>query len=96
MNNFTYIQSTLDTLFEGIESVASHLDIHIFTNGLRYQYQKILDIIREQNREIEQLKAELAMANKVFMTLNTDVLHMRNTISEVLQQPQMKKIEELM
>ena len=54
------------------------------------------NIIRDQEREIRELKAELELANEVFATVNTDVINMRSSLSHVLYPQQMKKIEELM
>jgi hypothetical protein len=92
---------TLYTIFEELENIGS-LEPYIIR--IADEFQKLADIIRHQDRElerqhleIESLKAELELANTVFGKLNADVAHMRYSVSQVLQPlPQTKKIEELM
>ena len=92
---------TLYTIFEELENIGS---LEPYVIRIADEFQKLVDIIRHQDRELERqhleiqaLKAELDMANSVFATLNTDVAHMRYAVSQVLQPtPQTKQIEELM
>lgn len=87
---------TLYALFEGLEKIGSHMGIESYIIGIAEECQKMANIIRDQEREIRELKAELELANEVFATVNTDVINMRNSLSHVLYPQQIKKIEELM
>jgi hypothetical protein len=96
-----YARQALYTILEELENIGS-LESYIIR--IADEFQKLADTIRHQDREIQRqcleiqaLKAELDMANMVFATLNTNVAHMRHTVSQVLHPPpQTKKIEELM
>jgi hypothetical protein len=86
----------LYALFEGLENIGSHIGIEGYIIGIADECQRMANIIRDQEREIRELKAELELANEVFATVNTDVINMRSSLSHVLYPQQMKKIEELM
>ena len=86
----------LYALFEGLENIGSHIGIEGYIIGIAEECQGMANIIRDQEREIRELKAELELANEVFATVNTDVINMRSSLSHVLYPQQMKKIEELM
>jgi len=86
----------LYALFEGLENIGSHIGIESYIIGIAEECQGMANIIRDQEREIRELKAELELANEVFATVNTDVINMRSSLSHVLYPQQMKKIEELM
>jgi hypothetical protein len=82
----------LYALFEGLENIGI---AEPYIISIADEFQNLVNIIRYQNRQIEELKAELELANSVFSTLNTDVIHMRSTLSNVLHPKKPKKIEEL-
>ena len=86
----------LYALFEGLENIGSHTGIESYIIGIAEECQGMANIIRDQEREIRELKAELELANEVFATVNTDVINMRSSLSHVLYPQQTKKIEELM
>ena len=86
----------LYALFEGLENIGSHTGIEDYIIGIAEECQGMANIIRDQEREIRELKAELELANEVFATVNTDVINMRSSLSHVLYPQQTKKIEELM
>ena len=80
----------LYSLFEKLEHIGS-LEPYIIS--IADEFQKLANIIRDQDREIRALRAELELVNEVFATVNTDVIHMRGSLSQVLHP---KKIEVLM
>lgn len=71
--------NALNKLFGELENIGSHMD---YINWIKAQCNKFIDIIRDQDRQIQGLKAEIDMANSIFSTINTDVLHMRKSISQ--------------
>ena len=102
MNFVKQILVNLFTLFEGLENIGSHLGIEGYINGIAAECQTLVAIIKDQDQEIERqrleiiaLKTELEMANRLFYTLNTNVLQMRIDMAQVLQPPPTRKIEEL-
>jgi hypothetical protein len=82
----------LYALFEGLENIGI---VEPYIISIADEFQKLVNVIRYQDRQIQELRAELEMANSVFATLNTDVIHMRSTLSHILHPIKPKKIEEL-
>jgi hypothetical protein len=82
----------LYALFEGLENIGA---AEPYIISMADEFQKLVNVIRYQDQQIQELRAELEMANSVFATLNTDVIHMRSTLSNVLHPTKPKKIEEL-
>jgi|LauGreDrversion4_2_1035121.scaffolds.fasta_scaffold422987_2 hypothetical protein len=101
MNFVKQILVNLFSLFEGLENIGSHLGIEGFILGIAAECENLVAIIKKQDQEIERqrleitaLKAELELANRLFYTVNADLLHMRVDMAQVLQPPT-RKIEEL-
>ena len=102
MNYVRQILVNLFSLFEGLENIGSHLGIEGYIHGIAAECENLVAIIKDQGQEIQRqrleisaLKTELEMANRLFYTVNTELLQMRVDVTQVVQPPPMRKIEEL-